>query len=88
MPPSDRLAYPPIVERPAFKLPDSARMAVWVSSMLNAAHAVHRPDAAGGRLADAGRAQHAVSQQAQSQFSICEAIGRHFMGLPVNSRLL
>jgi alkylation response protein AidB-like acyl-CoA dehydrogenase len=31
---------------------------------------------------------HAVSQQAQSQFSIYEAIGRHFMGLPANSRLI
>jgi alkylation response protein AidB-like acyl-CoA dehydrogenase len=31
---------------------------------------------------------HAVSQQAQSQFSIYEAIGRHFMDLPPNSRLI
>lgn len=31
---------------------------------------------------------HAVSQQSQAQFSIYEAIGRHFLGLPVNSRLI
>ena len=34
------------------------------------------------------RDMHAVSQQAQSQFSIFEAIGRHFLGLPANSRLI
>jgi alkylation response protein AidB-like acyl-CoA dehydrogenase len=34
------------------------------------------------------RDMHAVSQQAQSQFSIYEAIGRHFLGLPANSRLI
>jgi indole-3-acetate monooxygenase len=34
------------------------------------------------------RDMHAVSQQAQSQFSIFEAIGRHFLGLPPNSRLI
>ncbi len=34
------------------------------------------------------RDMHAVSQQAQSQFQIFEAIGRHFLGLPHNSRLI
>jgi indole-3-acetate monooxygenase len=34
------------------------------------------------------RDMHAVSQQSQSQFSIYEAIGRHFMGLPHGSRLI
>jgi indole-3-acetate monooxygenase len=34
------------------------------------------------------RDMHAVSQQSQSQFSIFEAIGRHFLGLPHNSRLI
>jgi len=34
------------------------------------------------------RDMHAVSQQAQSQFSIFEAIGRHFLGLPPSSRLI
>jgi indole-3-acetate monooxygenase len=34
------------------------------------------------------RDMHAVSQQAQSQFSIFEAIGRHFLGLAPNSRLI
>jgi alkylation response protein AidB-like acyl-CoA dehydrogenase len=31
---------------------------------------------------------HAVSQQVQSHFSIFEVIGRHFLGLPLNSRLI
>jgi hypothetical protein len=30
---------------------------------------------------------HAVSQQAQSQFAIFEAIGRYFLGLGANPRL-
>jgi len=34
------------------------------------------------------RDMHAVSQQSQSQFSIFEAIGRHFLGLPHGSRLI
>lgn len=34
------------------------------------------------------RDMHAVSQQAQSQFAIYEAVGRHFLGLPPNSRLI
>jgi alkylation response protein AidB-like acyl-CoA dehydrogenase len=34
------------------------------------------------------RDMHAVSQQAQSQFSIYEAIGRHYLGLPHGSRLV
>jgi alkylation response protein AidB-like acyl-CoA dehydrogenase len=34
------------------------------------------------------RDMHAVSQQSQSQFSIYEAIGRHFLGLPHGSRLI
>src|ERR1700733_3863158 len=33
------------------------------------------------------RDMHAVSQQAQAQFSIYEAIGQHFLGLPANPRL-
>jgi alkylation response protein AidB-like acyl-CoA dehydrogenase len=32
------------------------------------------------------RDMHAVSQQAQSQFSIYETVGRYFLGLPVNPR--
>jgi indole-3-acetate monooxygenase len=34
------------------------------------------------------RDAHAVSQQVQSHFSIFEVIGRHFLGLPPNSRLI
>ncbi len=34
------------------------------------------------------RDMHAVSQQAQSQFSIFEVIGRHFLGVPQNSRFI
>jgi alkylation response protein AidB-like acyl-CoA dehydrogenase len=34
------------------------------------------------------RDMHAVSQQAQSQFSIFEVIGRHYLGLPLNTRLV
>ena len=34
------------------------------------------------------RDMHAVSQQAQSQFSIFETIGRHFLGLPTSPRLI
>jgi alkylation response protein AidB-like acyl-CoA dehydrogenase len=34
------------------------------------------------------RDMHAVSQQAQSQFSIFETIGRHFLGLPASRRLI
>jgi alkylation response protein AidB-like acyl-CoA dehydrogenase len=34
------------------------------------------------------RDMHAVSQQAQSQFTIFEMIGRHFLGLPTSKRLI
>jgi alkylation response protein AidB-like acyl-CoA dehydrogenase len=34
------------------------------------------------------RDMHAVSQQSQSQLSLFEAIGRHFLGLPIGSRLI
>ena len=34
------------------------------------------------------RDMHAVSQQAQAQFSIYEAIGQYFLGLPLHSRLI
>jgi alkylation response protein AidB-like acyl-CoA dehydrogenase len=34
------------------------------------------------------RDMHAVSQQAQSQFSIFETIGRHFLGLPTSPRVI
>jgi alkylation response protein AidB-like acyl-CoA dehydrogenase len=34
------------------------------------------------------RDMHAVSQQAQAQFAIFEAIGQYFLGLPVNRRLI
>jgi hypothetical protein len=34
------------------------------------------------------RDMHAVSQQLQSHFAIFEGIGRHFLGLPLNARLI
>ena len=34
------------------------------------------------------RDMHAVSQQVQSHFAVFEVIGRHFLGLPLNSRLV
>ena len=34
------------------------------------------------------RDMHAVSQQAQAQYAIFEAIGQYFLGLPVNPRLI
>jgi alkylation response protein AidB-like acyl-CoA dehydrogenase len=34
------------------------------------------------------RDMHAVSQQVQSHASVFEVIGRHFLGLPLNSRLV
>jgi indole-3-acetate monooxygenase len=34
------------------------------------------------------RDMHAVSQQAQAQFTIFETIGRHFLGLPTSKRLI
>jgi alkylation response protein AidB-like acyl-CoA dehydrogenase len=34
------------------------------------------------------RDMHAVSQQLQAHFSIFEVIGRHYLGLPLNSRLI
>ena len=65
--PTDRIAYSPITERPPLKLPDGARMAVWVIVNVeewdcDAADAAHRADAAGRRLADAGRAELGVAR--------------------------
>jgi alkylation response protein AidB-like acyl-CoA dehydrogenase len=34
------------------------------------------------------RDAHAISQQVQSHFAVFEVIGRHFLGLPLNSRLV
>jgi alkylation response protein AidB-like acyl-CoA dehydrogenase len=34
------------------------------------------------------RDMHAVSQQAQSQSAIFEVIGRHYLGLPLNARII
>jgi alkylation response protein AidB-like acyl-CoA dehydrogenase len=34
------------------------------------------------------RDMHAVSQQAQSQSAIFEVIGRHYLGLPLNTRII
>ena len=56
--PTERIAYSPIAERPPLKLPDGARMAVWVIVNveewdIKQTDAAHRADAARRRLADA-----------------------------------
>ena len=60
--PTDRIAYSAIAERPPLKLPDGARLAVWVIVNVEewdptAADAAHRAHPAGRWLADAGRAE-------------------------------
>ena len=65
--PTDRLAYSAITERAPLKLPDGARMVVWVIVNVeewdpHAADAAHRADAAGRRLADARRAELGVAR--------------------------
>ena len=61
-----------------------ARQVVETAYLAAGATAVFESNPFERRLRD----MHAVSQQAQSQFSIYEAVGRHFLGLPVNSRLI
>ena len=56
--PTDRFAYSAIAERSPLKLPDGARMAVWVVINIeewdfSAADAAHGADAARRRFADA-----------------------------------
>ena len=56
--PTERIAYSPIAGRPPLKLPNGARMAVWVIVNVEEwdvkqTDAAHRADAAGRRLADA-----------------------------------
>ena len=60
--PCDRLAYSAITERARLKLPDGARMVVWVIVNVeewdfDAANAAHGAHAARRRLADAGCAE-------------------------------
>jgi indole-3-acetate monooxygenase len=65
-------------------LSQQSRQVVETAYLAAGATAVFQSNPFERRLRD----MHAVSQQAQSQFSIYEAIGRHFLGLPVNSRLI
>jgi indole-3-acetate monooxygenase len=65
-------------------LSQQARQIVETAYLAAGATAVFESNPFERRLRDA----HAVSQQAQSQFSIYEAVGRHFLGLPANSRLI
>jgi alkylation response protein AidB-like acyl-CoA dehydrogenase len=62
----------------------SARQVVETTYLAAGATAVFESNPFERRFRD----MHAVSQQAQSQFSIYEAIGRHFLGLPHGSRLV
>jgi indole-3-acetate monooxygenase len=61
-----------------------ARQVAEASYLAAGATAVFESNAFERRFRD----MHAVSQQAQSQFSIYEAVGRHFLGLPHGSRLI
>ncbi len=65
-------------------LSQQARQIVETAYLAAGATAVFESNPFERRLRDV----HAVSQQAQSQFSIYEAVGRHFLGLPHGSRLI
>ena len=69
--PTDRISHSAITERPPLKLPDGARVAVWVrqrrgmgSARSNAAHRAH---AAGGRLAHARHSELGLARIRQSR---------------------
>jgi alkylation response protein AidB-like acyl-CoA dehydrogenase len=65
-------------------LSQQARQTVEFAYLAAGATAIFESNPFERRLRD----MHAVSQQAQAQSSIYEAIGRHFLGLPFNSRLI
>ena len=58
----DRVPYSAIVDRPAWKLPDGKRMAVWIIANVEDWD-ISRPDAAHGSAAAHGRALVAGSAQ-------------------------
>jgi len=65
-------------------LSQQARQVAEMAYLAAGATAVFESNAFERRIRD----MHAVSQQAQAQFAIFEAVGRHFLGLPPNSRMI
>ncbi len=65
--PSERIPYSAITSRPPLKLPDEARLVVWVIVNVEEwnpleTDAAHGPDAAGWWIADAGHPELGVAR--------------------------